>query len=142
MLFVCTGNICRSPMAEYMLKSKFIDRYSVNVSSAGIHALVDYPADAIAQELMLSKGIDMSLHRARQLNNEIIYSSDLILTMSLDQQKYIEKMYPNACGRVHRIGKWDEFDVMDPFKRPQIIFEQVYILLEKGINDWYRKLWA
>jgi protein-tyrosine phosphatase len=52
--------------------------------------------------------------------------------MSLEQQKYIEKMYPNAFGRVHRVGKWDEFDVMDPFKRPQVIFEQAYVLLEKG----------
>jgi protein-tyrosine phosphatase len=143
-LFVCTGNICRSPMGEYLLKSMLtvIDNQKINVSSAGTHSLVNFPADKPAQELMLSKGIDMSAHRARQLDDKILYEANLILTMTLEQQKYIEKIFPNACGRVHRVGKWDEFDVMDPFKRPQVIYKQVYALLEKGINDWYRKLWA
>ena len=129
-------------MAEYILKSKFSDDRKINVSSAGTHAMVDFPADKVAQELMLSKGMDMSLHRARQLNDKLVYDVDLILTTSLEQQKYIEKKCPNACGRVHRVGKWGEYDVMDPYKRPQVIFEQAYALLEKGINDWYRKLWA
>lgn len=141
-LVVCTGNICRSPMAEYILKSHFNDSDDIFIHSAGTHALVSHPADPSVIDLMLTKGMDLSAHRARQLTKELIFSSDLILTMSLDQQKYIEKCFPNACGKVFRVGKWSEFDVMDPYKRPLVIFEQVYELLVRGIDDWYRKFWV
>ena len=138
-LFVCTGNICRSPMAEFILKSRLNDD-SIQVHSAGTHALISHPADRIVVELMKTKGIDVSSHRARQFSIELAHDSDLILTMTADQQKYIEKYYPSSCGKVHRVGKWNEFDVMDPYKRPLIVFEQVYALLMQGIDDWYRML--
>jgi protein-tyrosine phosphatase len=141
-MFVCTGNICRSPMAEYILKNRFNSSDDIRISSAGTHALVPYPADGIVLDLMHNKGYDLSNHRAKQLNLDNIFSSDLILTMTLEQQKYIEKCYPSACGKVHRVGKWSEFDVMDPYKRPLVVFEQVYELLLQGIDDWYRKLWV
>lgn len=139
-LFVCTGNICRSPMAEYILRTR-VDDKKINVSSAGTHALVAYPADSAVLHVMQSKGLDLSLHRARQINESLIDNSDLILTMSSEQKKYLEKYYLNACGKVFRIGEWSEFDVMDPYKRPKVVFEQVYALLMQGIDDWYRKLW-
>lgn len=139
-LFICTGNICRSAMAEYILKQRLGDK--LLVSSAGTHALVSHTADKTAIDLMYHKHIDMSSHRAKQLNKDLVHEYDLILTMTTEQIKYIEKNYPNACGKVHRIGKWGEFDVMDPYKRPLVVFEQVYALLVQGIDDWHRKLWV
>lgn len=141
-LVVCTGNICRSPMAEYILKSHFNSSDDILIHSAGTHALVSHPADDVVLDLMHHKGYNLSSHRAKQLNLDDIFSSELILTMSLEQQKYIEKYFPSACGKVHRVGKWTEFDVMDPYKRPLVVFEQVYALLVQGIDDWYRKLWV
>ena|SRR3990167_745544 len=141
-LIICIGNICRSPIAEALLASRLKDSHpDVKVSSAGLGALVGRPADPISVELMQARSIDISLHRGRQATHELIFSSELILTMTTDQQQQIEKMYPNTKGRVHRIGKWDEFDIPDPFKRPRVIFEQTLVLIEQGIETWLERLW-
>ena len=130
-------------MAEALLSAAVQKKNpDFSVSSAGLGALVGYPADAMSQALMQERGIDISAHRARQISSEIVFASDLILTMSTEQRQQLEQQYPSACGRVHRIGKWEEYDISDPFKRPQTAFEQALILIEQGINEWYRKLWA
>lgn len=141
-LIVCVGNICRSPIAEILFAKRFEDAVlSVGVSSAGLGALVDYPAHDVAYELMLERGLDLSGHRARQLSADIVFASDLILTMSSEQQKQVELNYPSTCGRVHRLGKWGCYDVPDPFQRPRLVFEQSLALIEQGVDEWYRKLW-
>lgn len=141
-LVICIGNICRSPIGEALLASKLhIEHPSVKVSSAGLGALVNHPADPISVALMKNREIDISTHRARQATSELIFASDLILTMTTDQQERIEQKYPSTRGRVHRIGKWGGFDVPDPYKRPLIIFEQALALIDQGIEEWYNKLW-
>ena len=142
-LIICIGNICRSPMAEALLAVAVQKTHpEVVVSSAGLGALVGRPADPISQELMTARGIDISVHRARQISPELVFNTDLILTMSTEQTRQLEQQYPGACGRVHRLGKWGEYDIPDPFKRPKTAFEQAFILIEQGIKEWHRKLWA
>jgi protein-tyrosine phosphatase len=141
-LIICIGNICRSPIAEALLAVAVQKTHpEVVVSSAGLGALVGRPADPMSQELMTARGIDISAHRARQISPELVFNSDLILTMSTEQTRQLEQQYPGACGRVHRLGKWGEYDIPDPFKRPKTAFEQAFILIEQGINEWHRKLW-
>ena len=65
-LVVCTGNICRSPTGEYCLKKELGPEFEV--MSAGLGALVDHPAHELSQKIALEHGIDMSAHRARQIN--------------------------------------------------------------------------
>jgi len=142
-LILCIGNICRSPIAEALFAARFRqeDLSDIEVNSAGLAALTERPADSVGQALMLQKGIDISGHRARQLSSDIVFGSDLILTMSTDQQKQVELNYPGTCGRVHRLGKWGCYDVPDPFQRPRLVFEQALALIEQGVDEWYRKLW-
>lgn len=113
----------------------------VMVASAGIAALVDKPADSMAQELLKNRGLDISGHRARQLTSSILLGSDLVLTMDTRQQEQIEDMLPSIRGRVHRLGKWTGFDVPDPYKRPKLVFEQALALIEQGVDDWQKKIW-
>lgn len=142
-LVICIGNICRSPIGEALLASKLsIKHSSVKVSSAGLGALVNHPADPICVALMKNQNIDISNHRARQLTSEIVFTSDLILTMTSEQQVQVEQKFTNTRGRVHRLGKWSGFDVPDPYRRPQIIFEQAFSLIEQGIEEWYKRMWA
>lgn len=141
-LVVCIGNICRSPMAEALLKEKLsLNQMHVSVSSAGIQALVGRGADSTSRALMEEKGLNIASHRARQASPELLFSADLILTMSSEQNTQLETINPCIRGRVHRLGKWGGFDIPDPFQRPRIIFVQALQLIEQGIDEWCRILW-
>jgi protein-tyrosine phosphatase len=91
LLVVCIGNICRSPMVEYLLKREFP---ALEVSSAGIHAMVGYPADDKAIHSMMQQHIctDISSHIAKQLNESMLKQADLVLVMTASQQQFIEKL--------------------------------------------------
>lgn len=128
-------------MAEALLARKsHDDSVPLLVSSAGLGALVNSPADPLAQELMQERDLDISGHRARQITPEILFAADLILTMSTGQQSELEGKIPGSRGRVHRLGKWGEYDISDPYRRPKSAFEHALILIEQGVDDWYRKL--
>lgn len=139
-LFVCIGNICRSPMAEALFKAaNNKQRRNIHASSAGLQAMVNHSADATSQELMKKKGLDISHHQARQITSDLIVKSDLILTMSNDQKRTIETKYTHAHGKIFRLG---EYDVADPYKRMPIIFEQALLQIEEGLHHWYKMLFA
>ena len=92
-LVVCVGNICRSPMAEYLLKQQYPQ---LHIESAGISGLIGHAADQKAQLCMQRLGIDMQPHIAQKLNTELIKKADLILVMSQNQQKHLEQAWPFA----------------------------------------------
>jgi protein-tyrosine phosphatase len=145
-LIVCVGNICRSPMAEYLLQ-KMINKPSmdIRVTSAGLGALVGHSADEYAIEVMKENGIDGAAHRARQLNNEMVKHNELILVMENWQQKEIENLYPYARGRVHLLGKWSAegkqaVEIADPYKQPKQAFVDAFEKIDKACEQWSKKL--
>lgn len=95
MLFVCFGNICRSPMAEGLARD-LIERESpgarpvIEVSSAGVGALEGGPATPEAALAMLERGIDISGHRARRVSAGLLQDTDLVLAMEESQKSRIE----------------------------------------------------
>ncbi len=93
-LFVCTGNTCRSPMAEgilkKMLKKKGVGNLKVN--SAGTHGLNHAPASLFAIEVAGVKDVDLSGHRSRELTGRMLQEADLILTMSQEHLDHIRRM--------------------------------------------------
>ena len=129
-------------MAEALLKDALINRGKKNytISSAGLGALVDHMPDKIACELMLEKGLDISGYRATQLNQEMIFKSDLILVMESAHKELIEHKEPSAKGKVFRLGEWGRFDIADPYKQERKVFEKAVQLIEKGVKDWADKI--
>lgn len=95
-LVVCTGNICRSPLGESLLRNE-LSRLPVQISSAGTHAMVGQPMPAQAQEFANAFGLsDTVLHQAQQLTVEMLKDSDLILAMDRGHRREIVEMLPRA----------------------------------------------
>ena len=132
-LVVCVGNICRSPMAEYLLKQNYPQ---LTIESAGISGLSGHPADAKAQLCMQHLGIDISGHIAKKLNAEHLKKADLILVMSKNQQAYIEQTWPFAKGKVFRLGHWQNKNVPDPYQHDQAFFDETCQLIQQCVTDW------
>ena len=140
-LIVCVGNICRSPMAEYLLQYKIKKQgMGTRVSSAGLGALIDQGADEYAIEVMSEHGIDGTTHRARQLDHEIVKRNELILVMEHWQKKEIESLYPYARGRVHLLGKWADVEISDPYKKSKDAFVHAFEKINKACDQWCNKL--
>ena len=129
-------------MAEGLLKQLLTESGKTDhlVSSAGLNALLGHPPDPTACQLMMKKGIDISDYRARQLDNNMIRSMDLILVMELAQKTAIEENEPSARGKVFRLGEWGKFDIADPYQKERSAFENSLVLIEQGVSQWAKKL--
>ncbi len=119
-LFVCTGNTCRSPLAEAIVKRMVSDagRTDIDVASAGVQAWNGSPATNEALLVGLERNLDLSDHRSRLLTPEIAGASDLILAMSESHVAHVKKLNPHA--RVHLLAGFASFDgknlpIQDPF---------------------------
>jgi protein-tyrosine-phosphatase len=130
LLFVCTGNTCRSPMAEglfnKMLRDKGKDQKFTAISGGAL-AHEGQSASENAIIVMGKRGIDISSHRARQISEELL-QADLILTMTNGHKQYILNQFPDARDRVFVL---DDFvggageDITDPFGGDVLAYETV-----------------
>ena len=135
-LFVCAANICRSPMAEGLLKNLVKnDGFAsgpVSVRSAGIGNTHGSEASDQAIQVMREKGLDISRHRARTINWEIINGSDLILCMSQDQVSALRQSYAEAQDKFYLLTEFcgSQGDIDDPSGRPTRVYESCANQLE------------
>lgn len=132
-LVVCIGNICRSPMAEYLLKAAYP---KLQIESAGLAALVGHAADEKAIKCMQTVDLDISKHIAKKLEATHIKQADLVLVMTYNQQKHIEATWPFAKGKIFRLGHWQNKNVPDPYQHDQDFFDDTFQLIQQYIADW------
>jgi protein-tyrosine-phosphatase len=132
-LLVCTGNICRSPLAEALLVRTMSERgiSGVGVTSAGTGAWDGAPASEGAYLVGLERGLDLSGHRARLLTRELVEQADLILTMARHHRARVDEL--GGEGRVFVLGEYagrDEAEVSDPFGGDLDIYRETCAELE------------
>lgn len=136
-LVVCEGNICRSPMAQGLLGARLP---AWRVRSAGLNALVGAPADEIAIALMRERGIDIGAHRATQITRRMCLESEMVLVMDRGQRQRLEDLYPEACGRVFRLGEVPDKDVPDPYRQPENAFRQSLTIIDEAVARWVQRI--
>lgn len=140
-LIVCTGNICRSPVAQAMLQQRLPH---LTVQSAGLGALVGHPVDTQAMRLAELDRLDVEAHRARQLNTGLLAAADLVLVMTSGQRQELSTRWPEARGKTLLLGKWlnqdQEIDIPDPYCKRVDVYEHVHRLLHESTRLWAEHL--
>lgn len=141
-LVVCTGNICRSPVAAAILQQGLAD---IEVVSAGIAAGRGGAEQRIAA-LAKADGYDLSQHQARPVDRDLLASADLVLVMSAKQRQVIARTWPDMLGKTLLFGMWrtdkslDDRDIPDPYQRSDEVCQLVYDTIKTASFAWREKL--
>ncbi len=137
-LVMCTGNICRSPTAEYLLRKEL--EGVAEVQSAGLSAVVDSGAEPTAAKIAQEHGVDLSPHKARQVSMDMLKWADLVLVMEAAQRDELLRKYPWLSGKVFRYGESLKVDVPDPYRRPPEAFTLAWNFIKKLTPMWVEKI--
>lgn len=145
-LFVCTGNTCRSPMAEALarraLAELFPGREDIEFASAGIAALPGGAAAHQAINIMKEMGIDLTGHKSAQLGPEDIEQADLVLTMTRTHRDNLKQLMPGAADKIYTLSEYagSGNDIPDPFGSSEEFYRLVAGELDNLSRAMLRKL--
>jgi protein-tyrosine-phosphatase len=144
-LFVCMGNICRSPMAMGLLREKLRKERlegEYRVHSAGVWGLENQPPSTHAREMMAQRGIDISDHRSHDLTPKDVEEADLILTMERGQAEAISLEFPQHAHKVHLLSEMAgrHYDIRDPYGGPLVEYRQCAAEIERLIEEGYPRI--
>lgn len=140
---VCTGNTCRSPMAETLLRDILQHRFGhedvARVVSAGVAAGRGSGASPQAVEVMGQQGLDLTGHASRPLDDSLVSMADLVLTMTRRHRDAILAAWPNRAGRVFTLRR-DGGDITDPVGMPVDVYQACADQLRQELTKWVDEL--
>lgn len=151
-MFVCTGNTCRSSMAQALLVRMLRERLGegaqrYRVTSAGTATLPDLPASAQAIEVLAERGIDLGEHRSTPVDPALLERADLVLTMTRRHRDTVLAMAPHLADRVFTLKEYvnpglkgDDIDISDPFGQPVEVYRAIAAELEANLSRLVARL--
>lgn len=146
-IFVCTGNICRSPMAMAYLRKKVLDNKledKIEVVSAGTNAIDGDKATVYAIQVMENRGVDLSSHRATNIRNIGIESADYIIAMTIEHKDKIIQNYPTVKYKVYLLKEYlpntSYLNVDDPWGLDLNVYEHCSNEIVDCVDNLYEEL--
>jgi len=144
-LVVCTGNTCRSPMAEALLKKRFAEKLNctieelaekgVSIASAGIAAMPGGKPSAESVEVMNELGIDITQHSSQPVTDRLAKQADVILTMTEGHRFALTSHWPDVSTRTHLLRK-DGQDVTDPIGYSASVYKNCAEQIDENVRKW------
>jgi protein-tyrosine-phosphatase len=144
-LFVCTGNICRSPMAAALFQknaSQQGDAEKYRVASAGTWGVDGQPASQHAQTVIRNHGSTLDGHIARTVNTELLQEADLIIVMTRSHRDALTAEFSGIRGKIHLISEFNdlEYDISDPYGKSLDAYQACAADLEQLIQQGYARV--
>src|SRR3974390_199387 len=143
-LFVCTGNVCRSPMAEGLFRQALRGRNDYRVLSAGLGAVEGQPPSVHAVQAVKELGIDISTQRSRMLTPELVSEADYIFGMTHSHVDTVMMLFPAAAEKTFLLREFDETldhfekDISDPIGGSYDVYVTCRDQIEQGIASLLR----
>jgi len=139
-LFVCTGNTCRSVMAQFLLNKMAKDKgLDLEALSAGMAAERHFPTPSGVKHSLKERGIDEVVHTPRYAAREVVAWADLIVAMTRGHREHLLDLYPEFTDRVKlfsEIAGNGEQDVDDPIGKPLPVYQKTRDQLEEGLKTF------
>lgn len=138
LLTVCTGNICRSPVAEAALRQSYPKGH---VTSAGLHALVGHDIDPDSAAAARAHDIVLRPHRARKFTGDLGRDADMILVMDQGHRGEIMRRWPHLTGKTFLLGHFEQGkEIPDPYRQAPNVHMHMMALVLESVRHWVDQL--
>lgn len=145
-MFICYGNINRSPLAERLLVSQLPSPHAVTVRSAGFHQEEERPADPRMVQLAAAHGVDLTHSRSRNVDIDLLASSDIIFVMEKRHYDQLRAMDPRVAGKTFLLGasvagpSLLNAEIPDPYNKSEAVYQNCFNGVQRAISRLAREL--